>query len=206
MARLTTRPVWEFRRAWHACLRRFGAAGVVLVAGAVVALCAAAWERVQLQRLQEAQALAVASRWQAPALPVRNHHDDDRARLAAFDAYIAAHDDIPTVLQDLLQAAEAQGLTVVRGDYRAQADDVGGFVRYRMTMPVKGSMVAVRRFMEAGLRQHKALALESIQISRERIESRDVQARIQWSVVAKLPMQPTVEPALLKTAEAQVAR
>lgn len=206
MARIMWRCAWELRRVGHAFLRRAGWAGVGLVVATIVALCAAGWERSQLKALQALQARALASPVLAPALPRRMLPDDDRARLAAFDFYVAAHEDIPTVLQDLLQAAEAQGLTIARGDYRAQADNVGRFVRYRMNMPVKGDSAAVRRFIAAGLQQNKSLALESIQIGRERIESREVQARIQWSLLARLPTHPVVVPAALQTAEAEVAR
>jgi hypothetical protein len=180
------RGIWELRRSARAFMRRFGAAGVVGGAGVIVALCAATWEHVQLRQLQELQARSVLQQSQGSALAASAPRDDDRTRLAAFDAYLSAHEDIPTVLQDLLQTAEAQGLLLVRGDYRAQADDVGRFVRYRMTMPVKGNIAAVRRFMQLGLQQHKSLALESVQISREHVESSEVQARIQWSVLVRL--------------------
>jgi hypothetical protein len=205
---LAQRAVWELRRSARAFMRRFGAAGVVAGAGALVALCAAAWEHVQLKQLQDLQVRSVLQQSQGSALVVNAPRDDDRTRLAAFDAYLLAHEDIPTVLQDLLQTAEAQGLLLARGDYRAQPDDVGRFVRYRMTMPVKGNIAAVRRFMQLGLQQHKSLALESVQISRERIESSEVQARIQWSVLVRLPASrtPGAAPAALKTADAQAAR
>lgn len=206
MALVARRWAWELRRLGHAFLRRAGWAGVGLVVATIVALCAAGWERSQLKALQELRARAIARPAQAPALPLRVHPDDDRLRLAAFDDHVAAHEDIPSVLQDLLQSAEAQGLTIARGDYRAQVDDVGRFVRYRMTLPVKGDSAAVRRFIAAGLQQNKSLALESIQIGRERIESREVQARIQWSLLARLPTHPVVVPAALQTAEAEVAR
>jgi hypothetical protein len=205
---LAQRGVWELQRGACAFMRRFGAAGVAGVAGIIVALCAAAWEHVQLKQLQDLQARSVLLQSQGSVLPATAARDDDRTRLAAFDAYLSAHDDIPTVLQDLLQTAEAQGLLMAHGDYRAQADDVGRFVRYRMTMPVKGNIAAVRRFMQLGLQQHKSLALESVQISRERIESSEVQARIQWSVLVRLPASPApnAAPAALKTAEAEAAR
>lgn len=206
MALVVRRLAWELRRVWHALLRRFGRAGVGLVTVAILVLCVAGWERSQLNALQELRARAMASPAPAPPLQLRAQPDDDRLRLAAFDDHVVAHEDVPSVLQDLLHAAEAQGLTITRGDYRAQVDDVGRFVRYRMTMPVKGDSAAVQRFIAAGLHQNKSLALESIQISRERIEVREVQARIQWALLAKLPARPAATPAALKTAEAEVAR
>jgi hypothetical protein len=76
---------------------------------------------------------------------------------------------------------------LARGDYRAQPDLQGGFMRYRMSLPVKGDAPAVLKLMQAALQSHKTLALESVQFKRARIESADVEVRLQWVLLTRLP-------------------
>ena len=183
--------LWTVRSAVWRALRRLGPAGCILLFAALICIASLVLERrfaMQGRHLQEqlrisagpaasASATAVTS-----ALPV-----DGRVGLQAFDDRLLAHDDIPSVLQDVLRLAEAQGLVAQRGDYRAQADVAGHFLRYRMSLPVRGAAPAVHRFMEAALLAQPSLALESVQFKRDRIESTDIEARIQWVVYAKLP-------------------
>lgn len=74
-----------------------------------------------------------------------------------------------------------------RGSYRPQVDVAGGFLRYRMTLPVKGSGPAIQRFMQTALRKQKTLALDSVQFKRARIGSSDIEARIEWLMLTRLP-------------------
>jgi len=180
---------WELRRAGRGFRRRYGRAGVVLLL-ALAALCVAAWAADR----QDRAARRLRAQWddrplRAAAVPAAAPGDerDGRARLKAFDDYLLAHDDIPTVVQDLLNQAEDQHLVLARGDYRVQADGPGGFLRYRMSLPVKGDAGAVLKLMQAALQSHKTLALESVQFKRARIDSPEVEARLQWVLLTQLP-------------------
>jgi len=181
---------WELRRAARAFMRHGGRVGIVLLLAALVGAGAAIVGQRQAAAAQQAQArLAerLAQRAAAPALPPAGTALDGRARLKAFDDYLPPHDDIPSVVQDLLNQAEDQHLVLARGDYRAQPDLQGGFMRYRMSLPVKGDAPAVLKLMQAALQSHKTLALESVQFKRARIESADVEARLQWVLLTRLP-------------------
>jgi len=175
---------WECARLARIVSRRFGLLGWFATACVVIAVVAAIQghrARGQLddanRQLAELNSIAVRqveSRTPAPT------------RLTAFEDILLAHADIPATVQDILELAEAQQLSIARGDYRPQVDAKGGFMRYRMTLPVKGDAQAIHRFMLAALRAHRTLALESAQFKRERIESSDVEARIQWVVMTRL--------------------
>lgn len=187
---------WELRRLVRAFWRRFGAAGIAALAFLGIAGIAT-WidrnadaERDALQR-----DLAAHRTGQPLARPVvQASGDEARARLAEFDRYLPSHDDIPQAVGDLLTLAEREGLLAEKGEYRAQAETQGGFLRYRMTLPVKGDAAAVRRFVLAALERQKTLALESVQFKREQAGDAQIEARIQWLLFARLPQQ--VQPAV----------
>jgi hypothetical protein len=124
----------------------------------------------------------VRGQMQASAVP-----DDDRGRLKAFLNGLPDHQDIPTVLQDLLTLAQTEGVVLAKGEYQVQLDKAGGFARYRMTMPVRGKGAVVRRFVGEALRTNPYLALDSVQLRRERADAVDVEAKVQWVLLTRLP-------------------
>ncbi len=178
---------WELRRHARALMRKLGLPGVL--AGALLVLAAAAvWvDRQSLMALEatrrELQQMPAAGTSLTTA--VSRPGDEGRRRLAEFEQALLAHDEIPQAVGDLLVLAENEGLLVEKGDYRLQPEPQGGFVRYRMTLPVKGDATAVRKFMLDALRSQRTLALESVQFKREGAASRVVEARIQWVLMAQ---------------------
>lgn len=178
---------WELRRQARALVRKVGLPGVV--AGALLALAGGAvWVDRQTLTTLEATRRQLqdvpATRANVPS-SVSAPGDEGRRRLAEFEQALLAHDEIPQAVGDLLVLAENEGLLVEKGDYRLQLEPQGGFVRYRMTLPVKGDATAVRKFMLDALRSQRTLALESVQFKREGVASRVVEARIQWVLMAQ---------------------
>jgi hypothetical protein len=181
---------WELRRLARAFMRHGGRLGIVLLLAAVLGVAAVVVGRQQGAAAQQAKvqlAERLAQRAAAPPPPPVSGERDGRARLKAFDDYLPPHDDIPTVVQDLLNQAEDLRLVLARGDYRAQPDLQGGFMRYRMSLPVKGDAPTVLKLMQSALQSHKTLALESVQFKRARVESTDVEVRLQWVLLTRLP-------------------
>jgi hypothetical protein len=159
----------------------------VVAGGAVVVLRNDARELVDLQAQWAAKVSSRAStptnNMERKALP----GSEGREKLKSFEQNLLPHAKIPVVVQALLRLAEDDGLSIRRGDYRLQADAGGGFVRYQMTLPVKGTAPAIHHFIQAALLDHSALALESVQFKRERIESSEIEARLQWVLLTALP-------------------
>ena len=178
--------VWECRRAARRFLRAYGAWGVGVVLALLLVTLAWGVARYQVDAAKAAQT-RWAKRGETTSVKTDTVLSDGRSRLQRFEATLLQHDDLPSQVQDLLNLAEDENLTVTRGEYRPQADVQGRFMRYRMNMPVRGDGQAVYRFIEAALSSHPALGLESVQFQRERIESGEVEARIQWVVLARLP-------------------
>jgi hypothetical protein len=189
------RLAWEALRLLHACRRRYGMFGWAMLACAFVAgacLVLARHEQGQgsVDRQQLAARLAENSRAAASAPLAAGPAPGAagaRARLQAFDAQLLDQGAIAFAIQDLLDLGEAEGLVMQRGSYRPQADLAGGFLRYRMSVPVKGPGPAIQRFIKASLRKQGSLALSSVQFKRPRIGSPDIEARIDWILLATIP-------------------
>jgi hypothetical protein len=178
---------WETVRVSGMLWRRFGVTGMLGAALVVLVTAAVLGDRWQMARLEELNRHAVelertnTRRVEArSASPTSREAFGGRARLRAFEAVLLPHDDIPVLLQDLLRIANDEDVTLSRGEYRIEPDVVGGFLRYRMELPLQGPAPAVYRFIARALAEHKALALRSVHFRRARIETEDIEARVQW--------------------------
>lgn len=191
-ARYLSQASWEVGRHIRAFTRCFGIWGWgTVLCGAVgvlalISLLSLESTAKSLQR-QLMNSYKLSSPEPAKELQGISPQAEDRLRLQAFEDHLLAHDDIPVVVQDLLNLAEDQGLSMQRGDYRASVDTAGSFLRYRMTLPIKGSATAIYRFMQLALQKQKNLALSSIQFKRERIDSSEIEANIHWVILTCLP-------------------
>jgi hypothetical protein len=56
-----------------------------------------------------------------------------------------------------------------------------------MSLPVQGEAQAIYRFISLALRKHETLALNNVQFKRAGIESKKVEAQIQWVLFTRLP-------------------
>lgn len=179
--------MWELGRLSRAFLRRFGGAGVVVVLGLGLTVVASMVARQDDAAAALTQQAALAQRESATQRAAATPQADGRDMLAAFERQLPAYEHVPRALQDLLDLAAKDGLEVSKGDYRPQPDAQGRFMRYRMALPVKGKSTAVQHFMVTVLASQRTLALESVQFKRQGIDSSEVEARIQWTLMTQLP-------------------
>ena len=177
---------WETRRSMRALGRRIGAAGALVAASLAVGVVA--WSVEGRQTAEARQTLSrLFEQSSAPVPRVLAAADGSRQRIELFDEQLLPHADIPTAVQDLFNLAEDEQLVIARGDYRPQLDVEGGFMRYRMSLPIKGKPRAVLRFVHQALRRQKSLALESVQFKREQAGAAEVEARLQWVLLVSAP-------------------
>lgn len=104
-----------------------------------------------------------------------------------FERILLPVDEIPQSLSDLLNLAKDRGLSIPRAEYQTSEDAVGRYMRYRMIMPVRGNGSAIFRYVQAALKQHKYLVLESATFSRDDLSAADLDAKIQWVFLTQLP-------------------
>lgn len=185
LAALLRRLMWQARRGLRV-LWRTGPIGGVVVVSLVVTLGTVALQvrqRAELQRLAQQHDSGPGGR--VPAVPEAPTENDTQRQLSAFEAQLSSYEEAGVVLQDLIDQAQARGLALPRGEYQLEQDTDGRFLRYRMNFPVKGRADVVPSFIAAVLVSHKALALEAVHFRRERANSPDVEARMQFVLLMR---------------------
>jgi len=181
---LLKRSAWEAYRLSQNLQLRFGVVGWIVLGSMLIILFS---EVQRIHTIEKTKARQVINQEYTAPEPTPPTAESGRDRLAAFQSYLLPNEDIPNVLQDILQLAAAENLSISHGEYKPQINLQGQFMRYEMTLPVKGDMPSILHFMQAALIKQKNLALESVQFKRERVEANEVEARIQWVVVTTVP-------------------
>jgi hypothetical protein len=182
---LGRRAYWTLSQAVGTFFRDWSKGGITLLVLSLFIISVGLWQLDQQQRLRVLRASVVnTAKLPEFRLPVSMSVAQD---LEKFQNYLLPHGDIPDTLRDLIMLAQDQQLLLARGEYKSQVDARGQFLRYQMTLPVQGDAKAVEKFILSALAQHKTLSLDSVQFKRERIESKDVEAKIEWTLLTKSP-------------------
>ena len=175
------RLAWETARLWRTlgCPSAIGAACLAL---AVFALLQGEALSAHQPRVR-AQLAAAAKQAALPQAPVTLDADADS--LAAFHAYLPAHDSIPEQLKALLEVAQQSGVTLAKADYKPQEDGNAAFLRYQITLPVRAEYAQLQAFIVDALQTLPTLTLDSVLFKREQIEAGEIDARIQFILLVK---------------------
>lgn len=176
---LGARLLWQTRRQ----LRRIGAAALVGGAGLALA-AAAAWHSQHLNQQQQRLTRQVAAAARAAAQPTAPA-PTEASSIAAFRAYLPAHDTIPDQLKELVAVARQHGITLTKAEYKPQQDDKAGFLRYQITLPVKADYARLQGFIINALQTLPTLTLDSVGFKRDQIESGEIEARIQFVLLVR---------------------
>jgi hypothetical protein len=183
---------WNLKLALRSFGRRFGWLGWLILASLLIAILAWGVEQRQAKALIEAKEKLTQHR-PAPTVVTNPVQPNNIEHIHAFDTFLLPHNEIPSAIEELLRLAGAQNLVALKGEYRPTIEPQGQFMRYRMLIPVKGEAQAIRHFMQAAMLAQKALALESIQFKRDRIDSTQIEAKINWVLMTQLPPHPELE-------------
>lgn len=176
---LVPRLAWQTRR----LLRQMGPGAVAGIACALLAVLAQ-WHATQLDQRQTTLTQQLNAAARAAALP---HPAAPTAAggVAAFYAYLPAHDMIPDQLKELVRVAQQSGIALNKAEYKPEMDSKAGFLRYRITLPVKSDYASVQGFIIGALQALPTLTLDSVAFKREQIESGDIEARIQFVLLVR---------------------
>jgi hypothetical protein len=82
----------------------------------------------------------------------------------------------------LYAAADQAGLELVQGEYRLLEAKDARMRRFQFVLPVYGSYAEVRKFLSLALNNEPALALTSLQMRREAIESTDLDVMLNFTL------------------------
>jgi hypothetical protein len=179
--RLPPRLAWEISHLWHT-LGWPCAIGAACLALSVFALQQGEALAERQQQLR-AQLTVMAKQAALPQAPVTLDADADS--LAAFHAYLPAHDSIPEQLKALLEVAQKSGVTLAKADYKPQEDGNTAFLRYQITLPVKAEYAQLQTFIVDALQALPTLTLDYVLFKREQIEAGEIDARIQFILLVK---------------------
>lgn len=159
-------------------LHRLGPLGIagllLLVAGVAAQWLLVAPEIEAGQRLQQDwQRLARAS-----ASGVRS-----QAPVDVLDG-LAKDSDVPAVVAGLFASAREAGLALDKGEYRLTKGKDGELGQYQISLPLSGSYPVLRDFMNEAMRQ-PGLALDSVKLSRDSVETGTVDAHVQFTLFVR---------------------
>jgi hypothetical protein len=179
--------LWSVQRWWAALPHRPAWWGLLLGLGFWALWAAGAWSAASSSEASRL-ALGIPS-VAAQTVAAQAKVGDARVDASALQAILVPASRASNVMQDLFELAQDQGVNVLGSTYSTQPEPQAGLVRQVVSMPLKGSALAVRRFIEAALRAHAALAVQRLQIRRESGRDSVVEAQVEWVLLTK-PMPP----------------
>lgn len=153
-------------------------------AGLLLSICLAYF--VVTPRLdQEVQML----RQQASSLrelPVVNDQDS-----LLHDRYHSFLDRLPhlneksATLKALFKVSSAQGISLSQADYQLQHNDLGGYYRLRISLPVMATYPKFRVFLDNLLEQVPSASIDEVVLHRETVNNPVVSANLKLSIFFK---------------------
>lgn len=99
-------------------------------------------------------------------------------QLALFYKNFPGELQVSELLKQVFKAAEKTELTLETAEYVVVKSGTDRLVRYRVTLPVKGSFRQMLEFMDMVLKQSSAIALENASFKRDKVDDGQVEARL----------------------------
>ncbi|WP_110971052.1 GspMb/PilO family protein [Pseudomonas huaxiensis] len=168
----------------HEYLRQLGwapLAGVVLMLGAALHGAGQIGQWQDLQALQArsedvSEQLAQVRRGERPAAVVSVDP------LQGLQQQLPAQPQATEAIERLYRLARDEKISLSRGEYALGVDPDTKLARYQILLPLRGSYLQIRRFLQALLAQMPALVLEDIDLQRKRIGDSELTGRIRMTL------------------------
>jgi hypothetical protein len=103
-------------------------------------------------------------------------------QLAEFYKLFPQQAQLTDTIGQVFEAARANGLVLLQGEYRVAEDQAGRLRRFQMLMPVKADYPRIRRFLATLAADVPTAALEHIQFERQKIGDLQVEATIKLAL------------------------
>jgi Tfp pilus assembly protein PilO len=107
---------------------------------------------------------------------------DIEGRLAAFQRALPVSASVPQWLGRIRSAALQSGLALRTVDYKLERTADSPILRYRITLPVTGNYSQVRGFIGSVLADVPAASVDDVQLKREGVLQRTLEARIRLTL------------------------
>lgn len=99
-----------------------------------------------------------------------------------FYAILPLQDEANNKIAEILEAAKAAGLVSNKTQYTPQDVPASAMVKYEINIPVSGSYIQIRQFINTVLNAHPSLALKTANFHRRDINNSVVEADIQMTL------------------------
>jgi YgiT-type zinc finger domain-containing protein len=129
---------------------------------------------VTAQILERAESAVKSGAEAAPLSPAQ--------RRERFYNGLPATTEVTQYVERIYAAANAEKLSLMHGEYTGADLPAAGLVRYKITLPLKGSYSQIRRFIAESQKTVPGLALDDVAVSRQSIGEAQVEARVQLSL------------------------
>ena len=104
------------------------------------------------------------------------------ASLHTFYGFLPGERQALPLLTTILATARDLGLDASRAEYAMTPVRQAGFVRYQVTMPLTGSYITIRTFINAMLNTIPASAINEISFKRQDGQTETVEARLRFTI------------------------
>ena len=101
-------------------------------------------------------------------------------RFATFTQTLGEKRALGTMVGTVFELAEKHGLVLAQAEYKLELDKAGGFHVYQMRLPVRGTYLRLRAFVDATLARIPCAALEDVDFKRDAIAATEVEARLRF--------------------------
>jgi hypothetical protein len=161
-------------------LTRLGTAGMAGVGASAAAAVIAVFALLSLHTANETLNTQILRARHRPETAVTPEQGLIRAV-----AQLPTRAQIPTVLGQVLQQAQAAGVELEKGQYTYVASSAGGFGRYELDFPVKARYPSVRDFINRTLTHIPAAGLDKLSIERKLVGDAQVNAEVRFVVFTR---------------------
>ncbi|HEY0826443.1 MAG TPA: hypothetical protein VGD76_21835 [Ramlibacter sp.] len=97
-------------------------------------------------------------------------------------ASLPRQEELAPQVERIYAAAAAEQLALLQGEYARTEVPGTRLVRYRVTLPVRGTYAQVRRFVAAATVAVPGLAIDDLNLQRKAVAEAQLEARVQFSV------------------------
>ena len=113
---------------------------------------------------------------------VRPAEHELATRFADLRAQFAKPADRGELLKSLFKMGNEAGIALTQAEYRWQDDPDCGCVAMRVSLPVKGGYVPIRRFIDNALASLPSLALDEISFRRSSVKTTGVEGQLRFTL------------------------
>lgn len=107
--------------------------------------------------------------------------------LKSFNANLGDPRDVEQQLKTLFVIARDLNLKLPQGQYKLKCEDKLDYCKYTIVLPIEGSYVRVRTFVEQTLRAIHFASVDEVSFRREAVADAEVQSRLRISLYTRRP-------------------